>query len=206
LTFCKTIKIKEIWDKTKGEQCMGTMESSETNQYLTFNLDNEVFGLAILKVREVLDFTSITRVPQTPAYMRGVINLRGSVVPVMDLRLKFNMAQTEKTVNTCIIITEVELNGELVVLGALADSVQEVVDLDADQIEPPPHMGTRLRTDFIKGMGKHGDGFIIVLDIDKVFSSEDLAVAQTAGMTSLAAAETSETRDSQQPQQKEIRL
>jgi purine-binding chemotaxis protein CheW len=159
---------------------MGAMESSETNQYLTFNLDNEVFGLAILKVREVLDFTSITRVPQTPAYMRGVINLRGSVVPVMDLRLKFNMAQTEKTVNTCIIITEVELNGELVVLGALADSVQEVVDLDASQIEPPPHMGTRLRTDFIKGMGKHGDGFIIVLDIDRVFSAEDLAAAESA--------------------------
>jgi purine-binding chemotaxis protein CheW len=159
---------------------MATAESSETNQYLTFNLDGEVFGLAILKVREVLDFTSITRVPQTPPYMRGVINLRGSVVPVMDLRLKFNMAQTEKTVNTCIIITEVELNGELVVLGALADSVQEVVDLDASQIEPPPHMGTRLRTEFIKGMGKHGDNFIIVLDIDRVFSADDLATTQTA--------------------------
>ncbi len=159
---------------------MATAESSETNQYLTFNLDGEVFGLAILKVREVLDFTSITRVPQTPQYMRGVINLRGSVVPVMDLRLKFNMAKTEKTVNTCIIITEVELNGESVVLGALADSVQEVVDLDASQIEPPPHMGTRLRTEFIKGMGKHGDGFIIVLDIDRVFSSDDLAAAQAA--------------------------
>lgn len=159
---------------------MGAAESSETNQYLTFNLDGEVFGLAILKVREVLDFTSITRVPQTPQYMRGVINLRGSVVPVMDLRLKFNMAQTEKTVNTCIIITEVELNGESVILGALADSVQEVVDMDASQIESPPHMGTRLRTEFIKGMGKHGDGFIIVLDIDRVFSSEDLAAAQSA--------------------------
>lgn len=166
---------------------MATADSSETNQYLTFNLDNEVFGLAILKVREVLDFTSITRVPQTPSYMRGVINLRGSVVPVMDLRLKFNMAATEKNVNTCIIITEVELNGELVVLGALADSVQEVVDLDAGQIEPPPHMGTRLRTEFIKGMGKHGDGFIIVLDIDKVFSSEDLAAVQNAAPQELEA-------------------
>ncbi len=159
---------------------MGAIESNETNQYLTFNLDGEVFGLAILKVREVLDFTSITRVPQTPQYMRGVINLRGSVVPVMDLRLKFNMAQTEKTVNTCIIITEVELNGESLVLGALADSVQEVVDLDASQIEPPPHMGTRLRIDFIKGMGKHGDNFIIVLDIDRVFSADDLATVQAA--------------------------
>lgn len=156
------------------------MGTEETNQYLTFKLDGEVFGLAILKVREVLDFTNITRVPQTPPYMRGVINLRGSVLPVMDLRLKFNMEPTENTVNTCIIITEVELNGESMILGALADSVQEVVDLDAGQIEPPPQMGTRLRTDFIKGMGKHGDGFIIVLDIDRVFSTEDLATVQAA--------------------------
>ena len=166
---------------------MATAESNETNQYLTFNLDGEVFGLAILKVREVLDFTSITRVPQTPPYMRGVINLRGSVVPVMDLRLKFNMAETEKKVNTCIIITEVELNGELVVLGALADSVQEVVDLDSSQIEPPPHMGTRLRTEFIKGMGKHGDGFIIVLDIDRVFSADELSQAQRVEVQAPAA-------------------
>ena len=102
--------------------------SIDMNQYLTFKLDDEVFGLAIGKVREVLDFTSVTRVPRTPEYMRGVINLRGSVVPVVDLHMKFGLAQTEKTVNTCIIIVEIEMEGEITILGALADSVQEVVE------------------------------------------------------------------------------
>lgn len=154
---------------------MALEATNETNQYLTFKLDGEIFALAIGKVREVLDFTTVTRVPQTPSYMRGVINLRGSVVPVMDLRLKFGMVRTEKTVNTCIIIAEIEMDGETTVLGALADSVQEVLDLEADQIEPPPRIGTKLRTEFIKGMGKHGEEFIIILDIDKVFSADELA-------------------------------
>ena len=154
---------------------MALEATNETNQYLTFKLDGEIFALAIGKVREVLDFTTVTRVPQTPSYMRGVINLRGSVVPVMDLRLKFGMARTEKTVNTCIIIAEIEMDGETTILGALADSVQEVLDLEADQIEPPPRIGTKLRTEFIKGMGKHGEEFIIILDIDKVFSAAELA-------------------------------
>jgi purine-binding chemotaxis protein CheW len=152
--------------------------SIEFNQYLTFTLDDEVFGLAIDKVREVLDFTTVTRVPQTPPYMRGVINLRGSVVPVIDLNLKFGMNKTEKTVNTCIIIAEIEMDGEVTVLGALADSVQEVVELEPEQIEPAPKIGTKLNTAFIKGMGKKDDVFIILLDIDKVFSLEELAVVQ----------------------------
>lgn len=147
---------------------------SACSQYLTFQLDGEVFALEIGKVREVLDFSSVTRVPRTPAFMRGVINLRGSVVPVIDMRLKFDMERTTETVNTCIIIVEVELDGETSVLGALADSVQEVVDLESDQIEPPPRIGTRLRTDFIRGMGKHDEQFIIILDIDKVFSVDEL--------------------------------
>lgn len=157
---------------------MAIVESNETNQYLTFKLDGEIFALAIGKVREVLDFTTVTRVPQTPGYMRGVINLRGSVVPVMDLRLKFGLAKTEKTVNTCIIIAEIELDGETTILGALADSVQEVLDLESDQIEPPPRIGTKLRTEFIKGMGKHGEEFIIILDIDKVFTADELSAVQ----------------------------
>jgi purine-binding chemotaxis protein CheW len=117
---------------------MSETGNSNINQYLTFQLDSEVFGLEIGKVREVLDFTSVTKVPQTPDYMCGVINLRGSVVPVMDLRLKFDMDQTQKTVNTCIIITEINMNGEITVLGALSDSVQEVLDLEPEQIEPAP--------------------------------------------------------------------
>lgn len=149
-----------------------------TNQYLSFQLDDEVFGLEIGKVREVLDFTSITKIPQTPDYMCGVINLRGKVVPVMDLHLKFNMEPTETTVNTCIIITEINLRGETTVLGALSDSVQEVLDIAPEQIEPSPQIGTKLQTNFIKGMGKHNDEFIILLDIDKVFSNDELSLAQ----------------------------
>ncbi len=154
---------------------MAQEQSNGSNQYLTFSLDGETFALSIDKVREVLDFSSVTRVPKTPSYMRGVINLRGNVVPVMDLRLKFGMTQTEKTVNTCIVIAEIALEGETIVLGALADSVEEVFDLEADQIEPPPRIGTKLRTDFIKGMGKRGEEFIIILDIDKVFTVDELA-------------------------------
>ena len=157
---------------------MAETDSIETNQYLTFTLDDEVFGLAISKVREVLDFETVTRVPQTPEYMRGVINLRGSVVPVMDMRLKFGMSKTVKTVNTCIIIAEIVMEGETTVLGALADSVKEVLDLEPDQIEPAPRIGSKLRTEFIRGMGKHNDEFIIILDIDKVFSAEEISAVQ----------------------------
>ncbi len=159
-----------------------------TTQYLTFKLQDEVFVLDITKVREVLDFTSITKVPRTPDFMRGVINLRGSVVPVVDLRLKFGMSVTEKTVNTCIIIVEVKVDDETTILGALADSVQEVMDLEPDHIEPAPKIGTRLNTEFIKGMGKHNNNFIIILDIDKVFTSSELAVVQATQAGETAAA------------------
>ncbi len=147
---------------------------TETTQFLSFKLGEEVFAVDVAKVREILDVTAITKVPQTPDFMRGVINLRGSVVPVMDMRLKFGMPPTERTVNTCIIVMEVTQEGETMVLGSLADSVQEVLDLDPDQIEAAPRIGTRLRSDFIKGMGKHNDRFIIILDIDKIFSSDEL--------------------------------
>jgi purine-binding chemotaxis protein CheW len=154
---------------------------TESTQYLTFKLADEVFALDISKVREVLDFTAITRVPRTPEFMRGVINLRGNVVPVVDMRVKFGMTKTEKTVNTCIIIVEISLDEDTTVLGALADSVQEVIDLEPSQIEPAPKIGTRLRTEFIRGMGKRDDHFIIILDIDKVFSVDELSLVQDAG-------------------------
>lgn len=154
---------------------------TETTQYLTFKLAEEVFALDIAKVREVLDFTAITKVPRTPEFMRGVINLRGNVVPVVDMRLKFGMTMTEKTVNTCIIIVEIDLDGDKTVLGALADSVQEVIDLGPDKIEPAPRIGARLRTEFIRGMGKRDEQFIIILDIDKVFSVDELSLVQDAG-------------------------
>lgn len=153
-----------------------------TTQYLTFKLGEEIFALDIAKVREVLDFTSITKVPRTPEFMRGVINLRGSVVPVVDMRLKFGMSLTERTVNTCIIIVEVNLDNETTILGALADSVQEVIELEPEQIEPAPKIGTRLKTEFIRGMGKRDDQFLIILDIDKVFSAEELSIVADAGL------------------------
>ena len=106
--------------------------------------------------------------------MRGVINLRGSVVPVLDLRLAFGMSSTEKTVNTCIIVMEVRLEGETTIIGALADSVEEVIDLEPDQIEPAPRIGATIRTDFIRGMGKRESGFLMILDIDRVFSADQL--------------------------------
>jgi len=161
-------------------------EEINTHQYFTCRLGDEVFGLPIAKVREVLDYTTVTRVPQTPDFMRGVINLRGSVVPVVDMRLKFGLESTERTVNTCIIIVEIELENETTVLGALADSVQEVLELGPEQIEPAPKIGTRLNTEFIKGMGKADEKFIILLNIDRVFSSEELALA--AGGADLTAA------------------
>jgi purine-binding chemotaxis protein CheW len=158
---------------------MSVTEITETRQYLTFKLGNEVFATDVAKVREVLDLTTITEIPRTPDFRAGVINLRGSVVPVVDLRLCFGMPKTESTRNTCIVVVEVLLDGESIVIGALADSVEEVIDLEPEQIQPAPRIGTQIRTDFIKGMGKRDTGFIMILDIDRVFSVEDLAGVRT---------------------------
>lgn len=160
---------------------MSVASITDTRQYLTFQLGDEVFALGVSNVREILEFTTVTKVPKTPEFMRGVINLRGSVVPVLDMRLKFGLTRTEKTVDTCIIVVEVSFEEENTIIGALVDSVQEVFDLEPDQIEPAPRIGTQLKTEFIKGMGKRDDHFIILLDIDKVFTSEELAVATGKG-------------------------
>ena len=160
---------------------MSSAVVNETKQYLTFKLSDEVFGVDVAQVREILDYVKITKVPQTPDFMRGVINLRGSVVPVVDMNLKFGMDKTERTVNTCIVVVEVKLGDETAVLGALVDSVQEVFEIEPQNIEPAPRIGTKLNTEFIKGMGKREEKFIIILDIDKVFSSEELEIVQSAG-------------------------
>lgn len=149
---------------------MSVAEITQTHQYLTFTLVEEVFAIEVGKVREILEFSRITRVPQVPDFMCGVINLRGGVVPVVDLRLKLGMAPSEQTVSTCIIVVEVELDGDMVIIGALADSVQEVVDMEPEQIEPPPHIGTSLNPAFIKGMGKFDGAFVMILNVDKVFT------------------------------------
>ena len=157
---------------------MSVLSITDTRQYLTFQLGEEIFGVDVTHVREILEFTTVTKVPRTPDFMRGVINLRGSVVPVLDMRLKFGLTTTEKTVNTCIIVVEVSLDEETAIIGALVDSVDEVFELEPDQIEPAPKIGTQLRTEFIKGMGKKDNHFIIILDIDRLFSTEELAIAQ----------------------------
>ena len=165
---------------------METKEFIETSQYLAFKLEEEVFAFDISKVREVLEFDAVTKVPQTPEMMKGVINLRGSVVPVVDMRIKFGMGATEKTVNTVIIIIEIDLDEESTMIGALVDSVKEVMDLDSGHIEPPPNIGTQLNTEFIKGMGKQNGEFIIILDIERIFSSEELELVQQAGQQTTA--------------------
>ena len=151
---------------------------TETTQYLTFKLADETFTVDVAKVREILDYTPATKVPGTPEFMRGVINVRGNVVPVVDMRLKFGLSATEKTVDTCIVVMEIRVEEDTTVLGAMVDSVQEVFELEASQIEPPPRIGTRWRTEFIKGIGKRNDELIIILDIDKVFSTEELGIIQ----------------------------
>jgi purine-binding chemotaxis protein CheW len=160
---------------------MASATISDTRQYLTFKLAEEVFALEVANVREILEFIPITKVPRTPDFMTGVINLRGSVVPVTDMRLKFGMSETEKTVNTCIIVVEVNIDGEKALLGALVDSVQEVFELEAQQIEPPPRLGLGMKTEFIEGMGKRDNQFVIILDIDRVFSMEELDIVQGMG-------------------------
>jgi purine-binding chemotaxis protein CheW len=164
----------------RKEANMSATEITETRQYLTFKLGDEVFATDVAKVREVLDFTTITKIPRTPDFMSGVINLRGNVVPVVDLRLCFEMSKTVKTVNTCVVVVEMLLDGESTVIGALADSVEEVIDLEPEQIEPAPKIGTQIRTDFIKGMGKRDSQFIMILDIDRIFSAEELASVRSA--------------------------
>lgn len=157
---------------------MEAIETKATNQYLTFMVADEVYGVEVSKVREVLEVIDITRVPRMPDFMRGVINLRGGVVPVIDLGLKFGMDPIVNTVNTCIIVLEVEVSGEEVVVGALADSVREVIELNIGSIEPAPKIGTSLDTEFINGIGKRDEEFIIILDIDRIFSVSELAAVQ----------------------------
>ena len=150
---------------------------SKTNKYLTFTLGDEYYAIDVSKVKEVLELQQITRVPKTPDFMRGVINVRGGVVPVLDFRKKFDMESIEATVDTCIIVLEVKLNEEQIILGAIADSVEEVYEIPPDQIEPPPKIGTKLDADFIEGMGRYGDNFIIILNIDKIFTAEEITAA-----------------------------
>lgn len=158
---------------------MSSTEEERTNQYLTFSLSDELYALEVSKVKEVLEFQKITRVPKTPEFMRGVINVRGGIVPVVDLRLKFSLPVKERTVDTCIIVLEIALNEETITVGIIADNVHEVIEMLPEQIDPTPRIGTRLDTDFIEGIGKRGDNFLIILHIDKILTVEEItAIAE----------------------------
>lgn len=156
---------------------------TEAAQYLTFSLGEEKFAVDVSKVNGISEVMKITRVPKSPEFMLGVVNLRGSALPVADLRLRLGMESVEQTIDSCIVVLEIAMDGdgeETVFLGTLVDSVEEVVDMEPGDIEPPPRMGTRLRTEFIKGMGRHDDGFVIILDIDRIFTTEELVLMQDA--------------------------
>jgi len=150
-------------------------------QYVTFSLGKELFGVEVRRTKEILSLTPVTKVPQTPEYLLGVINLRGQVVPVVDMRLKLGLPANEETEDTCIIVVEVLVDGETLTVGALADAVREVMEVRDDQIEPPPTLGTHLKTEFITGMGKIDEQFMILLNIDRIFNSDELALVQDVG-------------------------
>jgi purine-binding chemotaxis protein CheW len=153
---------------------------TETGQYITFKLGDEIFAINVEQVREVLELSLITKVPTAPDYMRGVVNVRGKAIPVVDLRLKFGLPLSADTVNSRIVVMELELDGEQTVVGGIADSVHEVIELEPGQINPPPRIAMRWRTELIQGMGRRGDQFIIILDINQVFASDASALVESA--------------------------
>ena len=151
--------------------------ASLAGKYLTFKLDVEEFGLEILKVQEIIKMMDITRVPRTPPYVRGVINLRGKVIPVVDLRLKFAMEARNNTDKTCVIVVAVRRGGGSVVMGIIVDEVSEVLDVAGASIEPAPEFGGAVDTSFILGMGKIGERVVTLMDVDRVLSGEDVDAA-----------------------------
>ena len=142
--------------------------------YLTFSLAEEVYGLEILAVQEIIQLVPTTAIPKTPSYVRGVVNLRGKVIPVVDLRAKFGMDPVEDTGQTCIIVVQVAGAGRSTTMGVVVDRVAEVIEVSASQIEPPPSFGSAVDTDFLLGMGKVGDTVVMLLDIRRVLAAEEL--------------------------------
>ena len=154
----------------------------DVQQFLSFYLDDEPFAFEVSKVREVVDCsTGITRVPRMPAFMRGVLNLRGSVLPVVDMGVRFGMGAVEETIDSCIIVVEVEIEGEITLLGAMVDAVDEVFELAPQGLEAPPKIGAKLPTEYIKAIARRDEDFVIVLDADRVLSADEIiAVRKTA--------------------------
>ena len=151
-------------------------QATERHQYLSFTLSGNDYAVGILQVKEILQYETVTPVPSVPASLRGVINLRGAVVPVIDLSVKFGLPPTGVTKRTCIVIVEAALEGERTVLGFVADAVREVLELGPQEVEPPPSFGTQVRAEHLLGMGKVGKGFVLLLDLDRVVSAADAEV------------------------------
>ncbi len=161
------------------DQAVKVMADRE-GKYLTFTLASEEYGIGILKIREIIGMMPITSVPQTPDFVKGVINLRGKVIPVMDLRLRFGMEAIDYSERTCIIVVEIEGGGGTVQIGIVVDSVSEVLNIKGEEIEDTPTFGTKLNIDYILGMSKMEGGVKILLDIDKVLSAKEIAALDKA--------------------------
>jgi purine-binding chemotaxis protein CheW len=153
------------------------MDRSLTS-YLTFKLGDELFAASVGKVIEILEIPKITRVPRSPEFMRGVVNLRGNVLSVIDSRIKFGLPPVEDTVSTCIIVMTIQIDGQEMTMGLIADAVKEVVEIDKTSIQELPEIGSKYKSGFIEGMVKSDDQFIMILDIDLVFSSEEANILQ----------------------------
>jgi purine-binding chemotaxis protein CheW len=165
-----------------------TDAGAEPTQYLTFQLGPEVFAIGILAIKEIIEYDAVTTVPMMPECIRGVINLRGSVVPVMDLSLRFGKQSSPVTKRTCIVIIEAQREGDHELVGVVVDAVNAVIDIDAADIEPPPAFGARIDTDFIQGLGKLNGRFVILLDVRRVLKVEGLDEADPTSASSEAAA------------------
>jgi len=156
-------------------------EEVSDRQFLSFQVAGEEYAVGILRVREIIEYGVVTRVPTTPPWVRGVFNLRGGVVPVIDLAVKFGLPQSETTSRTCIVIVEARLGDETALMGVVADAVSQVMELGPDDVEPPPPFGTRVRIDYLHGMAQAGRKFVLLLDLDRVLSTDELVgVAESA--------------------------
>src|SRR5687767_4509396 len=145
--------------------------NTNTHSYLTFKLDNELFAITVSKVLEILEIQPITKVPKSPSFMKGVINLRGNILPVIDTRIKFSIPETSHTIDTCIVVLSIDTDKEPLLVGAVVDSVQKVIDIPEQAIQPSANLGAFYREDFISGVAKVDDTFIMILEADKVFAS-----------------------------------
>ena len=157
-----------------------TTESQSIDQFLTFFVADEEYAISVLKVTEIIECGALTRIPGAPVWIRGVINLRGSVVPVIDLAIKFGLPQTAITPRTCVVVVEIHKDDERLVLGVMADSVHQVFDIAPGDIQPAPAFGLKVRVDCILGMGSVNNKFVVILDIDHILTSNDLLAAAAA--------------------------